>query len=79
MLEQYPVTIEQACNEHNPSLLANYIYALAKSFNSFYSELSVANAESASKKILRMKLSLMTANVLKSGMQLLGIEVPERM
>lgn len=79
MLEQYPGHIEQAGAEHNPSLLANYIYALAKSFNSFYSELSVAHAESPLKKALRINLSRMTANVLKSGMQLLGIEVPERM
>jgi len=79
MLEQYPSIVEQAGNEMDPSQLANYIYALAKIFNSFYSELSVANAESLAKKHFRMKLSLMTANVIKSGMQLLGIEVPERM
>lgn len=79
MLEQYPELVEQAGNELDPSQLANYIYALAKTYNSFYSELSVANAESLSKKYFRKKLSLMTANVIKSGMQLLGIEVPERM
>jgi len=79
MLEQYPELVEQAGKEMDPSQLANFIYALAKSFNSFYSELSVAHAESLSKKHFRMKLSLMTANVIKSGMQLLGIEVPERM
>jgi arginyl-tRNA synthetase len=78
-LEQYPAAIEQACEEHNPSVIANYVFHLAKTFNSFYSEHSVANAESASKKQLRMQLATMTANVIKSGMELLGINVPERM
>ena len=78
-LEQYPTAIEQACTEHNPSVIANYVFHLAKTFNSFYSEHSVANAETASKKQLRLQLVSMTANVIKSGMQLLGINVPERM
>jgi arginyl-tRNA synthetase len=78
-LEQYPVAIEQAGAEHNPSVIANYVFHLAKTFNSFYSEHSVANAETASKKQLRLQLASMTANVIKSGMELLGIKVPERM
>ncbi len=77
--EQYGSIIEQAAQEHNPSVIANYVFHLAKTFNSFYSELSVANAETEDKKQLRLKISLLTANVLKSGMQLLGINVPERM
>ena len=79
LLEQYPTAIEHACIEHNPSVIANYVFNLAKTFNSFYSEHSIANAETASKKQLRLQLATMTANVLKSGMQLLGIRVPERM
>ena len=78
-LEQYPAAIEQACEEHNPSVIANYVFHLAKTFNSFYSEHSVSNAESASKKQLRVQLATMTAHVIKSGMELLGINVPERM
>ena len=78
-LEQYPTIIEQACNEHNPSVIANYVFHLAQTFNSFYTEHSVANAETEEKKTLRLQLSNMTANILKSGMQLLGIQVPERM
>jgi arginyl-tRNA synthetase len=78
-LEQYPTIIEQACNEHNPSVIAIYVYNLAKSFNTFYTEHSVMNAESAEKKQLRLQLSEMTANVIASGMGLLGISVPERM
>jgi arginyl-tRNA synthetase len=78
-LEQYPAAIEQAGTEHNPSVIANYVFHLAKTFNSFYTEHSVANAETASKKQLRLQLVSMTANVIKSSMQLLGISVPERM
>jgi len=78
-LEQYPAALEQACNEHNPSVIANYVFQLAQTFNSFYTEHSVANAETEEKKKLRVQLAMMTANVLKSGMQLLGIKVPERM
>ncbi|HKB44187.1 MAG TPA: DALR anticodon-binding domain-containing protein, partial [Chitinophagaceae bacterium] len=78
-LEQYPVIIEQACEEHNPSVIAVYIFNLAKSFNTFYTEHSVINAESEEKKQLRLQLSEMTANVIASAMGLLGIKVPERM
>jgi arginyl-tRNA synthetase len=78
-LEQYPAAIEQACIEHNPSVIASYVFYLAKIFNSFYTEHSVANAETEEKKQLRLQMASMTANVLKSGMQLLGIKVPERM
>ncbi|MEO6611315.1 MAG: arginine--tRNA ligase [Chitinophagaceae bacterium] len=78
-LEQYPTIIEQACTEHNPSVIAIYVFNLAKSFNTFYTEHSVMNAESEEKKQLRLQLSEMTANVIASGMRLLGIRVPERM
>jgi len=79
LLEQYPGIIEQAVSEHNPSVIAIYVFTLAKSFNTFYTEHSVMNAESAEKKQLRLQLSAMTANVIASGMSLLGIRVPERM
>lgn len=77
--EQYPSIIEQACAEHNPSVIANYVFHLAKTFNSFYTEHSIANAETEEKKQLRLQLAILTANIIKSGMQLLGIKVPERM
>ncbi len=77
--EQYPSVISEAAKDMDPSKVAMYIFNLAKTFNSFYSELSVANAESEEKKQLRLQLAIMTANILKSGMQMLGIEVPERM
>lgn len=77
--EQYPLMLEQACAEQNPSVIANYIFQLAKTFNSFYTEHSIANAESEAKKQLRLQLAIFTANIIRSGMQLLGIRVPERM
>ena len=78
-LEQYPSIIQQACDEMNPSAIAIYVYHIAKTFSSFYTEHSIANAETEEKKQLRLQLASMTANVIKSGMHLLGIEVPERM
>ena len=78
-LEQYSTIVEQAASEHNPSVLAIYAFELAKTFNSFYTEHSVMNAESEEKKQLRLKLSEMTAYVIASAMGLLGIKVPERM
>jgi arginyl-tRNA synthetase len=78
-LEKYPSMIDQACAEMNPSVIAGYIYNLAKAFNSFYAEHAVANAETPGKKALRLRLCTLTATVLRSGMALLGIRVPERM
>ncbi len=78
-LEQFPTIISQAVAEHNPSVIAIYVFNLAKTFNTFYSEHSVMNAESEEKKHLRLHIAEMTANVISSGMGLLGIRVPERM
>jgi arginyl-tRNA synthetase len=78
-LEQYGTIIQQACDEMNPSAIAIYIYNIAKTFSSFYTEHSIANAETEEKKQLRLQLASMTAIVIKSGMELLGIAVPERM
>jgi arginyl-tRNA synthetase len=78
-VEQYSTIIEQAATELNPSVIANYGFNLAKIFNSFYTEHSIANAESEEKKLLRLQIGTFTANVIKSCMQLLGIKVPERM
>ncbi len=78
-IEQYADTIEQAANELSPSVIANYVFHLAKTFNSFYTEHSIANAESEDKKQIRLQIATMTAKVIKSAMQLLGIKVPDRM
>jgi arginyl-tRNA synthetase len=79
LLEQFPSVLEQAVAEHNPSVIALYVFNLAKAFNTFYTEHSVMNAESEEKKQLRLQLCEMTANVIALGMGLLGIKVPERM
>jgi arginyl-tRNA synthetase len=79
LLEQYNIVVEQALNEHNPSVIAIYVFNVARMFNSFYSEHKVLNAESDEKKELRLQISSLAANVISSGMGLLGIRVPERM
>lgn len=79
LLEQYGDVVQQAAQEHNPSAIANYVYAVAKTFNSFYTVHSVMRAETETKKQLRLQICQLTANTIKSGMHLLGIRVPERM
>jgi arginyl-tRNA synthetase len=79
MLEQYPSVVQQAAVEYNPSVIATYVFNIAQAYNSFYTEHSVLNAESAEKKQLRLQLCQLTANVIRNGMALLGIRVPERM
>jgi arginyl-tRNA synthetase len=78
-LEKYTAAIEQAAQEMNPSVIANYVFGLAQTFNSFVTELRILTAETDEKKELRLQLAQMTVNVIKSGMGLLGIRVPERM
>ena len=79
LLEQFPDILEQAADEHNPSVIAIYVFNVAKSYNTFYAEHSVLNAESPEKKQLRLQLSELTANVISLGMRLMGVKVPERM
>ena len=78
-LETFPAVLADAANEHDPSKVAIYVFNLAKIFNSFYTEHSIGNAESQEKKELRLRLSRLTAQVIKNGMHVLGIKVPERM
>lgn len=78
-IEQYPDIIQQAALEYNPSSIANYIFGVAQTYNSFYAEHRVLKAESEEKKQLRLRICKLTANVIKHAMHLLGIKVPERM
>ncbi|MFY7900319.1 MAG: arginine--tRNA ligase [Chitinophagaceae bacterium] len=78
-LELFATILQDAAAENDPSKLAIYIFNVAKTFNSFYAEHSIANAETADKKIIRLQLSQLTAQVIGTGMRLLGINVPERM
>lgn len=78
-LEMFPTVLEDAATNHDPSKVAIYVFNLAKIFNTFYTEHSIGNAENEEKKILRLHLARLTASVIKTGMEVLGIRVPERM
>ena len=78
-LSNFPAVINEAAETLDPSKVAIYTFNLAKLFNSFYAELSIANAESDDKKNLRIKLGILTAATLQKGMRALGIDVPEQM
>ena len=78
-LANFSAEVNEAAEALDPSKLAIYAFNLAKLFNSFYAELSIANAESEDKKNLRIQLGILTAATLKQAMHALGIEVPEQM
>ena len=78
-LVDYPVAVRQAGDEFSPAVIANYAYALACDFNSFYHDHSILNEADADKRALRLVLAQTVAKVIKSAMALLGIEVPNRM
>ena len=75
----YPATVRAAGNEFSPAIICNYAYALACDFNSFYHDLSILNEADAQKRALRLLLAKNVAKVLNAAMELLGIEMPERM
>ena len=78
-LVDYPAAVRQAGDEFSPAVIANYTYALACDFNSFYHDHSIINEADADKRALRLVLAQTVAKVIKSAMALLGIEVPNRM
>lgn len=75
----YSVTVKQAGDEYNPALIANYIYDLVKEYNQFYHDHSILKEDDANLKSFRLMLSQEVGKIVKSGMSLLGIEVPDRM
>ncbi|MCO5249461.1 MAG: arginine--tRNA ligase [Chitinophagales bacterium] len=77
-MSQYPDTVEFAASELNPAKLVDYIYELAKLYNKFYSELSIFN-DGDDNTHKRCTLSLMTGRILKSGFNIVGMDVPDRM
>lgn len=79
LLTEFPTVVKQAGSEFSPALIANYIYDLVKEYNQFYHDFSILREENESLKIFRLILSDTVASVIKNGMKLLGIEVPERM
>ncbi len=76
---RFPDVINAAAADFDPSAVANYCYDLAKAFHKFFTDLSILKAESEEAKAFRLQLCQAVANVLKTGMELLGIEMPERM
>ena len=79
LAEQYQNILEQSADNLDPSTIAIYLFQLAQTFNSFYAALSIAGAENEEKKQLRLRISSLVATILCSGMELLGIKVPEKM
>lgn len=78
-LSDFAAAVAQAGKDYSPSGIANYCYELTKEFNQFYHDYSILNADSEAEKITRLVLAKNVAKVIKNGMSLLGIEVPERM
>lgn len=78
-LSAYSEYVHQAAAGMNPGHIANYLFALAKLYNQFYHECPVIKEDNKDLRGLRLKLSESTATVLREGMQLLGMEAPERM
>lgn len=78
-MQAYGTAVEQAGKDYSPSGIANYCYELTKEFNSWYHDYSVLNAEDEQTKLTRLVLAQNVAKIIRNGMALLGIEVPERM
>jgi len=78
-MSEYGAAVEQAGKDYSPSGIANYCYELTKVFNQFYHDYSILNEEDEQKKQTRLVIARNVAKILKNGMGLLGIEVPERM
>ena len=78
-LTEFPAQVRQAGDEFSPAVLCNYAYSLACDFNSFYHDYSILNESDAEKRTVRLVLSASVAKVIRTAMELLGIEVPNRM
>jgi arginyl-tRNA synthetase len=76
---EYEKVIQSAIDKYDPSELANYVYQIARLYNKFYHELPILTAPSEAEKQLRIAISAVTGSVIKKGMHLLGIAVPEKM
>jgi len=78
-MNEFGAAVEQAGKDYSPSGIANYCYELTKVFNQFYHDYSILNEPDEQKKAVRLVIARNVAKIIKSGMNLLGIEVPERM
>ena len=78
-LADFPAVVAEAGRNYSPALIANYVYELVKEYNQFYHDYSILREENEAVRSLRLTLSDCTSRVIKTGMSLLGISVPERM
>ena len=78
-LNDFGAAVAQAGIDYSPSGIANYCYELTKEFNQFYHDYSILNADTEAEKITRLMIAKNVAKIIRNGMALLGIEVPERM
>ena len=78
-MNEYGAAVEQAGKDYSPSGSANYCYELTKQFNQFYHDYSILNANNEAEKQVRLVIAANVAKIIRNGMRLLGIEVPERM
>jgi arginyl-tRNA synthetase len=78
-LEMFPSVIDNAAEQQNPCVIANYVYDLVKLYNSFYQSVPILATDNENEKIFRVKLSEKVGDTIKNGFIMLGIEVPERM
>lgn len=78
-LADFPSVVKEAGRSYSPALIANYVYDLVKEYNQFYHDCSILKEEDAAVRSMRLELSAVTADVIRRGMGLLGIKVPERM
>ncbi len=79
MLNEFPNVVKQVGTDYSPSGIANYAYELAKEYNQFYHDFSILREEDENAKAFRILLTRNVGKVIKTAMNLLGIEVPERM
>jgi arginyl-tRNA synthetase len=79
VLHTFENKVREAAREYSPAIVANFVYELAKEYNQFYQNIPIFNESDAGKLKIRIALSKVVADALKKSMQLLGIQVPERM
>jgi arginyl-tRNA synthetase len=79
LIHEFPSVLKDAGNAFNPSLIANFIYDMVKEYNQFYHDYSILKEENPEIRDMRLVMSHVTAGIVKRGMEMLGIEMPERM
>jgi arginyl-tRNA synthetase len=79
LIHEFPAVLADAGETFNPSLIANFIFELVKEYNQFYHDYSILKEEDAEIRKFRLELSQVVSGIVKNGMELLGVEMPERM